>query len=188
MLRSPHRSLALAAALFSLAVSATVIVHETLEQMAQRVPVIVRGKVARSVSGWDDEKRRIWTWTELVVSERVKGASAGVVLIKQPGGEVEGFGQAISGTAQFSEGEDVVVFLDRAPPDERGTWRVYGMSAGKISITSVGGKSLAQRDTTGLAFASPGGGVIAPVGAIEVLGTTDAFLAELRRFVEGGKR
>lgn len=186
MPRSPHRFLALAA-LVSLGASATVIVHETLEQMAQHVPVIVRGKVARSVAGWDADKRRIWTWTELVVTERVKGAASGVVLMKQPGGEVEGFGQAVAGTAQFTEGEDVVVFLDRAP-DERGTWRVYGMSAGKISITTTGGKSVAQRDTTGLAFASAGGGVIAPIGSLEVLGSVDALLVELRRFAEGGKR
>lgn len=185
MPRSPHRVLALVAALLSVAASATVIIQETLEQMAQRVPVIVRGRVARSVAGWDDSKQRIWTWTELSVTERVKGAVPGVLLLKQPGGEVEGFGQAVAGTASFREGEDVVVFLDKAP-DEPDTWRVYGMSAGKIFFSEVDGKRVAQRDTTGLAFAVPGGGVVAPTGAVEQLGTADAFLAELRRFVKKG--
>ncbi|MGV3622548.1 MAG: hypothetical protein ACO1OB_17145 [Archangium sp.] len=184
MPRSPHRVLALAAALCSLAVSATVIVHETFEQMTQHAPLIVRGRVLRNAAGWDDQKRRIWTWTELAVTERLKGAVSGTVLMKQPGGEVDGIGQAVEGTASFKEGEDVIVFLDRAP-DEKGTFRVYGMSAGKIFITRIDGKPVAARDTSGLAFASPTG-VIAPVGGLEVLGTVDEFMNDVRGFVKKG--
>lgn len=186
MPRAPHRVLALAAALCSLVATATVIVHETLEQMAATAPLIVRGRVARSVAGWDDQKQRIWTWTELAVSERIKGSVSGVVLMKQPGGEVGGIGQAVEGVATFTEGEDVVVFL-MPSPDEAGAWRVYGMSAGKISLTTLGGKHVAQRNTTGLGFAVPGGGV-APVGSIEVLGTPDAFISQLRAWVKGGAK
>lgn len=184
MPRSPHRVLALVAALSAFAVSATVIVHETLEQMASHAPLIVRGRVTRSSAGWDASKRRIWTWTELAVTERIKGSVSGSVLLKQPGGEVGGIGQAVEGTAHFKEGEDVIVFLDRAP-DEKGTWRVYGMSAGKIFITRVDGKEVAARDTSGLAFASSSG-MIAPVGGFEVLGTVERFVDDLRGVVKKG--
>lgn len=184
MPRSPHRALALMAALLSFAASATVIIHETIEQMTKSAPLIVRGRVTRTTTGWDAQKRRIWTWTDLAVTDRVKGSASGTLRMKQPGGEVEGIGQAVAGTASFKEGEEVIVFLDRAP-DEKGTWLVYGMSAGKIFITKSDGKLVAARDTTGLAFASAGG-VIAPVGAFEVLGTADAFMSELRGFVKKG--
>lgn len=184
MPRSPHRVLALVAALFAFAVSATVIVHETIEQMASHAPLIVRGRVTRTFAGWDTSKRRIWTWTELAITDRLKGAASGTVLVKQPGGEVGPIGQAVEGTATFKEGEDVIVFLDRAP-DEKGTWLVYGMSAGKVFVTRIDGKVVAARDTSGLAFASAGS-VVAPVGSFEVLGTVEDFVSDLRGFVKKG--
>jgi len=180
------RSLALLTALFALAASATVVVHETLEDMARRVPVIVRGKVARSVAGWDEGKTRIWTWTELTVTDAIKGQVKGVVLVKQPGGEVEGLGQQVAGAATFREGEECVLMLEPAP-DERGAFRVSGLSAGKISITDWRGKPAAIRNTDGLAFAAPAGKVVERVQSPEFLGSPEAFVAKLRAAIGGGK-
>jgi len=179
------RVAALLSALSSFIASATTIRLETLDQMAKRVPLIVRGRVARQFSGWDDQKRRIWTWTELLVSDPIKGKAPAVVLVKQPGGEADGIGQAVAGVAQFREGDDCVVFLERAP-DEPGAFMVTGMAAGKITITDVGGKLTAVRDTSGLAFASPAKKKIEIVQTPEFLGAPDAFIARLRAL--GGAR
>ncbi len=184
-MRAIHLPFTLSLCLLTAATAhATVIVHETLEEMTARVPLVVRGRVARVVSGWDPGHHRIWTWTELTVTETIKGEPGGVLLFKQPGGEVDGIGQAVAGVATFREGEECIVLLDRAP-DEPGVWRVYGMSAGKIAVFPRGGKLVAERDTSSLSFAVPGGGA-APVGAVQVLGPVEAFVAQLRTWARGG--
>lgn len=182
----PHR-LAFAVALLALSASATVVVKESLEEMTHKVPLIVRGHVNRNVSGWDPEHRRIWTWTELTVSESLKGDAPGVLIFKQPGGETGGLGQAVAGTAKFKEGEDCVVFLFPAP-DEPGVWRVYSLSAGKVSLVSQGGKTVARRDLTGLGFASPATGKVVPVDEQEQLGEAGDFIARVRAWAKGGAK
>ena len=188
MSRTPLRLGALAVALASFVGSATVVVYETLDDMARRVPLIVRGKVARNVSGWDDNHRRIWTWTELVVSDTVKGAPSKLVMVKQPGGEADGIGQAVAGVATFREGEDCILFLEPAP-DEKGVWRVSGLSAGKVQVASDQGKTVAMRVVDGLSFAAPAGKKVAPVVPRELLGTPEQLIARLRAAnATGGKR
>lgn len=180
------RALTALVLLSALAASATVIAWESLDTMARRVPVIVRGHVTRSVSEWDADKRRIWTWTELTVTESIKGKTGSTVFFKQPGGEVRGVGQRVEGVARFREGEDCVVLLAPAP-DEPGTLRVYGMSAGKILFTTWLGQPAAVRTMDGLAFAKPGGARVEKVDVPEFLGAPDAFLAHLREVAGGTK-
>lgn len=185
--RSTSRLAALAAAGVAALASATVVVHETLDDMARRVPTIVHGRVARSVAGWNDDKTRIWTWTELVVTETLKGKHAPLVLVKQPGGEVGPIGQAVAGAATFREGEEVVLFLEPAP-DEPGAYRVSGLAAGKVAIVPWRGQPAAVRDLKGLAFAAPGGRMVEPVEGPEFLGGGERFLARLRELAKGGGR
>lgn len=181
------RLAALAAATFATFASATVIVHETLDAKAQRVPLIVRGRVARSIAAWDAQKRTIWTWTELTVTEAIKGKPGALVLIKQPGGEVGERGQAVSGAATFKEGEDCVLFLEPAPL-EASAFMVSGMAAGKILMTEVNGLPTAVRDTTGIAFARPANGkLVEQVKSPEVLGSPADFIKRIRAAAGGAK-
>ena len=180
------RPLALLAALSTLA-SASVVMHETLDDMARRVPVIVRGKVARSVASWDEQQHTIWTWTELTVTDPIKGKAPSIVLIKQPGGEVGPIGQAVAGVATFTEGEDCVVFLQPAP-NEKAAFMVSGMAAGKVLMTQVKGVPTAVRDTSGLAFARPADGKIAErVRSPELLGSPDDFVKRVRAAIGGAR-
>lgn len=181
------RTLTIALLLLAFAAPATVVVNETLEEMTHKVPLIVRGHVNRNVAGWDAEHRRIWTWTELTITETIKGKADGVVLFKQPGGETGGIGQAVAGTAKFKEGEDCVVLLFPAP-DEPGVWRVYSLAAGKISLVPQAGQLVAQRDLSGLGFASPQTGKVVPVDESARLGTADEFLGQLRAWAKGGAK
>ena len=183
---SLFRVCALALALASCAASATVVVFETIDTMARRVPVIVRGKVTRTVAGWDEPKRRIWTWTEVLVSDAIKGKPGAVVLVKQPGGEVEGIGQAVAGTASFREGEDCVLFLEPAP-DEPTTFRVSGLAAGKVLLTDWRGQPAAVRNTDGISFAAPSGKTVSVVKSPELLGAPIDFIAHLRAVIGGAK-
>lgn len=183
MVRPLLRLGALVLALASVVASATVVAWETLDDMARRVPLIVRGRVLRSVSGWDDSHRRIWTWTELAVTDSIKGTNAGLVLVKQPGGEVEGIGQAVAGAARFQEGEDCVLLLEPAP-DEKGAFRPSGLSAGKISIVTTYGKTVAMRATEGISFAPPTGKKVERVQSPELLGSPESFVQHLRALVE----
>ena len=185
MPRSFQRWCALLIAIGALTATATIIKYETIDDMARRVPLIVKGRVARSVAQWDGEKRRIWTWTELVVTERIKGEAPGLVLVRQPGGEVEDIGQAVAGVAKFAEGEEVIVFLE-ADPVEKGTWRVSSMSAGKISLVKVQGQPVAIRVTDGIQFAAPVGTKVEAVPAREELGAPELFIKRLR--AAGGAR
>jgi hypothetical protein len=175
-------------ALLATSAFATVIVEESLDDMARRVPVIVRGRVMRSIASWDDAHRGIYTWTEVTVSERIKGRPADVVLIKSLGGEVGPIGQMVAGADTFREGEDVVLFLEPAPND-RGSYLVSGLSSGKILITTVKGFPTAVRDTTGLAFARPATGKIAePVRTPEFLGSPDDFVKRIKKAISGGAK
>lgn len=181
------RTLTVAMLLLAFAAPATVVVNESLEEMTHKVPLIVRGHVNRNVSGWDAEHRRIWTWTELTVSDTIKGKAPGVLLFKQPGGETGGLGQAVAGTAKFQEGEDCVVLLFPAP-DEPGVWRVYSLAAGKIALATEHGQVIAKRDLTGLGLASPATGKVTPVGSAEQLGSADELIAKLRVWANGGAK
>lgn len=187
MSTSFKRSAALAAAVLATAASASVVIHESLEAMAQRVPLVVRGRVTRSQATWDHAQRRISTWTEVVVTETLKGPARQVLLVQQPGGEVGPIGQAVAGTAKFREGEDCLLFLEPAP-GEKDAWRVSGLAAGKVSFTQWRGKAVALRDLEGLAFAAPGGGGVVPVSSPELLGSPEALLARIRAAVRGGAR
>lgn len=185
--QSPARFATLLAACAAALASASVVVDESVDDMARRVPTIVRGKVVGSMAGWADDRSRIWTWTEVVVTETIKGKPAPTVLVKQPGGEVGPIGQVVAGAATFHEGEEVVLFLEPAP-DERGVFRVSSLSAGKVRLGDWRGQPAALRNTEGLAFAAPAGKVVERVGGPEFLGSPDAFLARLRDVVKGGAR
>lgn len=166
---------------------ATVVMDQTLEEMAAQAPLIVRGTVGRQQVRWDDAHLRINTYTEVRVTERLKGDAASILLVRQPGGEVGDVGQRVSGVAKFREGEDVVLFLFD-PPDEKGVYSVEGLAAGKIAFErSKLGELRAVRHLTGLALYQREGGK-ARVHSVsrEDLGTPDQVLERIRAAVKKG--
>src|SRR4051794_7616023 len=80
---------------------ATVVVSETIDQMAQRAPIILRGSVVRNQVHWTEGRRQIETLTEVRVSEVLKGDAPALVLVRQPGGELDGLTARIAGAARF---------------------------------------------------------------------------------------
>lgn len=159
---------------------ATVVVHATIEQMTQSAPVIVRGVARNSYAAFDEHHRRIWTYTELTVAEAIKGEAKGTVVIRQPGGVVGESGQYVDGVAQFSPGEECVLFLYQAP-DEPAVYGVERFAAGKITFKERLGVVTALRDLRGLGFAKAGGRAIQQVDEPEVLGPAEQLLSRVRK-------
>jgi hypothetical protein len=102
----------------------------------QETPVIVRGKVGMHYAQWSKDEQgnqRIYTYYELQVSETLKGdAPPQAIMMRELGGEKDGVGLQIAGTAEFQPGEDVVVFLNEKNPE--GTFDIHGMMMGKLEV------------------------------------------------------
>lgn len=173
--------------LLPLSALATVVLSLTMEEMTERAPLVVHATVHATEAGWDTERAKIWTWTELIVKDTLKGHAQSTVLVKQPGGVVGEIGMNVSGVATFTPGEEVVLFLEPAP-DEPGAWVPVALSSSKVTLEPRLGVKVARRDLSGLAFAKPGKGVVQPVDERELLGTADAFLARIRASVKRGGR
>lgn len=167
---------------------ATVVLSLSFEELTARAPLVVHATVHASNTDWDQEHAKIWTWTELVVKDTLKGERVSTVLVKQPGGMVGEVGQHVSGAATFAPGEEVVLFLEPAP-DERGAWVPVSLSASKVTFEDRFGVKVARRDLSGLAFATPGKQYVAqPADEREVVSTAEAFLARVRAAVKGGRK
>ncbi|RYZ37598.1 MAG: hypothetical protein EOO71_27375 [Myxococcaceae bacterium] len=130
-IRHAVRTLVLAALLGGLPAGATTMLRADLPQMAQASDAVVQGVVRRVQSRWSGDNRRIVTDVEIEVTESLKGTSGGTVLVTQPGGRVGDIGQVVSGLATFSEGEEVVVFLEKKGA---AAFQLAGMAQGKYQV------------------------------------------------------
>lgn len=182
------RRIALCAALLALTSWPTwgsTVVDESIEEVAASAPVVVHAIVRQSQSAWADGGH-IWTWTELSVTEALKGKPGTVILVKQPGGVVGPIGQAVSGAAKFEVGEEVVVFLEKAT-DEANVYVVRGLAAGKVRFATVLGQRRALRELDGLNLMKTGRfQVLDPNREPRSnLGSPEAFLQRVRLAVAG---
>lgn len=178
-MRRPCLALAVALAATALPVLGATVVRLTFEELTARAEVVVRGTVRTTKARLNRAQGRVWTFTQIDVSEGLKGSSHRSITVRQPGGEADGIGQTVAGAARFSEGEDVVVFLARAP-DDPAVYQVLSLSAGKVRLQTTLSSKRAKRDLDGLQFAegpSPSG--IRLVSS-EDLGDADAFVARIR--------
>ncbi|RKH20000.1 hypothetical protein D7Y13_30410 [Corallococcus praedator] len=140
-IRHAVRTLVLAALLGGLPAGATTMLRADLPQMAQASDAVVQGVVRRVQSRWSGDNRRIVTDVEIEVTESLKGTPAGTVLVTQPGGRVGDIGQVVSGLATFSEGEEVVVFLEKKGAS---AFQLAGMAQGKYQVQRSGSEPRAM--------------------------------------------
>lgn len=127
--------LAFAGAALALSVAApamaTTMLAQDVAALTCSSDAVVRGKVKKVESRWTGDHRQIVTDVTIDVDEFIKGKGNKTVQITQPGGEVEGIGQKVSGLASFTPGEEVVVFLARQGSDR---FMVTGMAQGKFRV------------------------------------------------------
>jgi hypothetical protein len=91
---------------------ATAVINESIEQMARRCPVVVRGTVERQKTQWDARHQNIETLTTIRVTDGIKGRVKSKVTVRTLGGEVDGIGQRIVGSPVFRTGGEVFVFIE----------------------------------------------------------------------------
>lgn len=80
-----------------------------------------------------DGHRRIYTDTQIDVTESFRGKIDSPITLREIGGEADGIGLEVPGRAQYSPGEDVVIF---GTPIEgvQGVYRTRNMGLGKYAI------------------------------------------------------
>lgn len=119
---------------------ATTFIERPFPEVVQDSPVIVRGRVGMSYTDWvkgEENSRRIYTFYELLLDEVVKGQGQvpqGLrsIVFRELGGEKDGVGMQVAGSAQFDKGEDVVLLLGNRNSD--GSYDLRGLSMAKFNI------------------------------------------------------
>ncbi len=134
------------------AADATIVVPLTIEDLTVRSRAVVRATVRQRQSVWGKNRKRIFTLTELAVSEVIHGEAPKTILVRTLGGQVDGVGMKASGTPRMAEDQDVVIFLRDDPVDTAG-FMVVGMSQGLYRLErDSAGRLLAVPGVEGLAF------------------------------------
>lgn len=114
-------------------VSATTVVPLSVENLTKLSSHVVEGRATRSWSQWNAEHNLIFTYTEFAVTNRLKGETPAVVVVRQLGGTVDGITQKIAGVRHWKVGDQSVLFL--RPGEVRdGSLVVTGMIQGNFSI------------------------------------------------------
>jgi hypothetical protein len=90
-----------------------------LRESIAAAPLIVEGYAERPYTSWDGADRAsIRTYTPLRITRVLKGKlEASRIILRQPGGDVGGT-NAVAAGAEFSEGEQAIVFVGRQDPGD----------------------------------------------------------------------
>jgi dipeptidyl aminopeptidase/acylaminoacyl peptidase len=172
------------------AVRATVVIDETIEDMARASTVVVRGRVLQVQPQLEESSGRIYTYADIQVLEVFKGAGTGSILVKSPGGEIGNRGTVVAGAAKFVSGQDTVLFLEQSP-NEPGVFVLRALAASKVDLeTTTKGELKAVRHLDGIAFhaRAPSKEPLRVVTAQEDLGSPAVFLARVRSALKDGAK
>lgn len=133
---------ALAIGTFGASVQATSLVAMPLEEIAARADEIVRGEVIAIESAI--QSGRVLTRVTLRPSECYVGTGPDpeTIEIIVLGGRTPTLATIVHGTATYTVGEEVVVFLSRS---DSGHYTSYAMSMSKFSVVEHGGVLEARR-------------------------------------------
>jgi hypothetical protein len=133
--------LALASALV---LSATV-VPQSLEQLTDRATHVVRATVVAQQSMKAPGPAGIYTFTELRVTEALKGSAPETMRVRQAGGTVGREAVQLAGDAVLAPGEDVLLFLSCKP--EQTACSIVSLAQGKYHLgAAADGSMQASRD------------------------------------------
>ena len=112
---------------------ATTVKQFSLEQMVRGSHRIILGRRVSQETYWNKNRTRILTATRFAVTEDLKGESRGTATVVTVGGSVDGMTLMVSGTPQFREHEEVLLFLEAG---KSGNWILMGLSQGMFRITA----------------------------------------------------
>jgi len=134
---------------------AAVVLRLELPQLVQRAErVVVARLVKTGPSFW--RGTRIFTSYTFAVERQVAGGGSRQLVVIQPGGQVDGLKQVVSGYPGFEPGRRLLLFLDRAGS----AWRVVGLSQGVFVAAERAGHQVWRQRLEG---------VSSPRGALQPL-------------------
>lgn len=117
-------------------VRATSFIERPFPDRVYSAPVIVHGVIGKTWADWansEDGTRRIYTFYEFDVKETIKGGELPrLITLRELGGEKDGVGMRVEGSAEFVADEDVILFLNHINKD--GTFDIWGMMMGKFTL------------------------------------------------------
>src|SRR5688500_1966982 len=90
---------------------ATVTLAASFDEKVENAQAIVLGKVLKTESRYDEQKRFILTYTTFEVEKAIKGGTPQQVTLVTPGGKVGDVQQTTVGVPSFHEGDEKIVFL-----------------------------------------------------------------------------
>lgn len=125
------KGIALACVLWALPASATTMIALDVPTLSRQASLIVTGRVTRVESRMTADQSRIVTDIDIEVAETLKGEFRKTLTLVQTGGTVGDRSQKMHGLATFTQGEEVLLFLE-----PRGSQRfaTVGMAQGKFLI------------------------------------------------------
>jgi hypothetical protein len=137
-------AVSIAGFLISLCATAATLEKLTIEQMAQKSTIIIRGKI----TGCAGEKPGVIIYTRcgVAVSETWKGAPKKNIDFVVPGGRVQAFSQTYAGAPKFNANEQYVLFLWVG---RSGVPQIIGLSQGVFDVTfNAKGQATVRREAT----------------------------------------
>jgi hypothetical protein len=141
------RALGLALSLAAAApAAATTVLPATVEELARASDAVVRGVVESRATRPAAGGRLLYTFVEVRTAELWRGAAAGRVTVRVPGGARGRIAQRVAGAPALAPGDEVVLFLRRAGE----VHQVTGLALGKFAV--AGGT--ARPDLAGLHLAA----------------------------------
>ncbi|MGC4122394.1 MAG: hypothetical protein QM765_48995 [Myxococcales bacterium] len=163
------------------AVWASVVLPASVEALARRADLVVRGRAERSVAATSADGKLIHTVTTVRVLEKLKGQAGETVEVRSPGGTVGDITQVVHGAPSFTSGEEVVLFLHREAAIR---YTVENLALGKFEVLrrQDGSAVVQQRAAKGLEVRNADGSVT-PAQAVAPVPESD-FLQRVRRAVE----
>jgi hypothetical protein len=115
----------------------------SFDQLTRRADAIVRGKVDEVKTRQASQSSPMATVVKVVVEKQFKGPRLSWVTIEQPGGSRGDIALGVPGSAEFTAGEDVILFLERR---RGGTFAVVGGKQGKFSAVTQSDGHLVVED------------------------------------------
>jgi hypothetical protein len=122
--------------------SGEMLVKLSLDELCRRADYIIVGQISE-MSAQQDGNGHTYTLVSLSAERIIKGEVAQTLVVRVPGGQVNGRTLEVEDSPNFRQGERVVLFLEKTDGDSS----VEGGFQGKFTIDDgdrVGGVSLEQ--------------------------------------------
>jgi hypothetical protein len=113
-------------------VSATVVLPADFATVVTESGVIVHGRVTGVASHLVGPQRAIESVVRVTVIQSLKGDVAGAVSFRVPNGQVGRYRRVLVGAPEFTQGDEIVVFLQGRPPAMPS---VFGLNQGLYRVT-----------------------------------------------------